>query len=245
MRAALAALLLASALPASAGTLKGFSGQFKSGSILSRAYPVNATEDAMAELMARAITAPLIWPLALPERGFTPYPYWNGGEGDMEGDRSLAHRVEAYGHRVSDEVKSLGAAYRVMGDNHIGFEGFWTGYYERRVSDELHFVGGRLLGDIARGHRGALGYGFGVAGLTGRDGRAGPSFSASADLFPLKPFVVSMRGAVTVLGGNALTELRIGAGVQLGPTEWTVGWRTLAGPLRELSGPDVMLAVRL
>jgi hypothetical protein len=58
-------------------------------------------------------------------------------------------------------------------------------------------------------------------------------------------FGVLSLGAVTVLSGGALTELRAGAGIQLGLTEWTIGWRTLAGPLRELSGPDAMLAIRL
>ncbi len=243
-RAALAALLLAAALPARAGTLKGFGEQFKGSPLLSRAYPVNATEDAFAELVARLITAPLIYPLSLDERGFTPYPYWRGEDGDMQGDRSLSHRLEFAGHRVSGDIGSLSAGYRVLGENHIGFEGFWTGYYEKRPSDELHYVGGRFLGDIVRGHRGSLGYGFGVAGLTGRDGRAGPSFSLRGELYPLKPFVLSARGAITIINDHTLSEYRVGAGVQLGPTEWTAGWRALAGPLRELSGPDVMLALR-
>ncbi len=244
-RAALAALLLTAALPARAGKLKGFSGQFKGSDVLTRAYPVNASEDAVAQLVLRAMTAPLHWPLSLPERGFAPHPYWRGEDGDMEGPKDLSHRLEFSGHRVSGEIGSLSAGYRMMSDSHVGFEGAWTGYYEPRASDELHFVAARVLCDFVRGYRGSWGYGFGVAGLTGRDGRAGFSMSTAAEIFPRKPFVLSARGALTLLPGGALTELRAAGGVQLGRTEWTAGWRTLAGPLRELSGPDVMLALRL
>lgn len=165
---------------------------------------------------------------------------------DMPPKEMSEHRLRAFGQHVDDRVRGWGGEYRYAHEKHISFEAFWTAYLEEGSLYDLHFIGARALGDLIEGEKGVLEYGFGFAGLAGRNHRGGPDISLSGELRPWRRwFFLDAHAGAVILEGGTLGDMRGGAGLRWRRAELRAGYRALVGPFKTLGGPEIGLAVRL
>ena len=248
MRPLLAVLLL-TALPASAATLKGFGEQFK-GTGASRSIGRAAEEVVFKNDDGKRLTAtlpvfalPYAYSLNLPEEGFSPGLY-AGERGGDSGDVPRQQRFELSWHRAGRDVAGWSGRWRLESNRHVGVEAFWADYIERRKED-LHYVGASANGDLWRDEPGRAGFQLGLAALSGRLTRVGPRLALEAELYPRKPFFLDALAAVTFIDGGPFGELRAGAGAAYGRAQLRLSYRALIGPFRNLDGPELAIIVRL
>jgi hypothetical protein len=83
--------------------------------------------------------------------------------------------------------------------------------------------------------------GLGVIALSGHDHYVGPSLKLNWTLFPKKPFLIKSHVSLGGLNWIPLWDLGAELGVMVGPAEIYFGYRSLAGPIADLSGPLVGL----
>ena len=239
----LALTALLAAAPASAQRLKGFEGQFikpsDAGAKLVEGW-VGATA-LVAEAAAKSgeSLSAVGYMVMLP---FLPMAL----SLEMPPKDMHEHRLRASVHHIDDRVRGWGGEYRYTRENHLAFESFWSAYLEEGATYDLHYIGARALGDIAEWERGSLEYGFGVAGLAGRNHRGGPNISLGGELRPWRRFFfLDAHAGAVILEGGTLGDLRAGAGLRWRRAEVRAGYKVLAGPFTPLGGPELSLAVRL
>ncbi len=207
-------------------------------------------------------------------RGFLPYPYAAGREGymvraaeDSEVDDDTRHvvmRIGAEGAFLYEDVWRSSAQLRVMtprfyvqGRYDLMLEGPTArldGDVEigGKVRDRLHFATFELGPQFSPGERLAVRFGL-VGNIMFDDQRSLPEdptvtpglgAAAAFDLYPIRPLVVSGRGAIMRLGNTVFMEARGTLGVSINRVEVFAGYdHRMVGDVA-LGGPVVGAAIR-
>lgn len=242
--AALAALLLTSAVPARADKIRSFRKQFHGRATAQGIEDVANTDrdGSLIKLMGLILAVPYAYSFSLDPQGYAPFPYSEGPRGD-QGEKPWLNRLELFYHRVGDGVGGWGGRWRLDSEQHVGLEAAWT-HYRERGDEDLHYVVGSAHGDIARDDNWRVDYQLGVAALAGRDTRIGPRLAVETEAFPGKPFLLDALAGVAFIDNGPLGELRAGAGVTIKHVQVRFGYRALIGPFKTLDGPDGGLTLR-
>ena len=80
-------------------------------------------------------------------------------------------------------------------------------------------------------------FGFGGVWLVGESSRGGPAFSMGTMIFPKKPFSVKLKATIAAVRSKPLWDLSAEIGGHLRQAEVFTGYRSLIGPVEDLSGP--------
>ncbi|MGH1341364.1 MAG: hypothetical protein ACRBN8_07435 [Nannocystales bacterium] len=207
-------------------------------------------------------------------RGFLPFPYANRRPGYMvraapdaevdEDTRHVALRFGAEGAFLYDDVWRTSAQLRVMmprfyveGRYDLMLEGPTARLdgdveVQGKVRDRLHFATFELGPQFSPGER--LAVRFGVVGNVMFDDQRSlpadptvtPGLGAAAafDLYPIRPLIVSGRGAIMRLGDTVFMEARGTLGVALNRVEVFAGYDHRKVGDVALGGPVVGAAIR-
>jgi len=207
-------------------------------------------------------------------RGFLPYPYAEGREGymvraapDSRIDPDTRHVVMRFGAegaflyedvwRSSAQLRLMTPRFYVQGRYDLMLEGPTARLdgdieVQGKVRDRLHFATFELGPQFSPGER--LAVRFGVVGnimfddqrSLPEDPTVTPGLGAAAafDLYPIRPLVVSGRGAIMRLGNTVFMEARGTLGVSLNRVEVFAGYdHRMVGDVA-LGGPVVGAAIR-
>ncbi len=157
---------------------------------------------------------------------YTAYPYENDHEGylaDMANPDAATHPLSTrlwveYGSDF-DDIDLVSGGLLVEGENRLGFDFTWRTYFEDlgpEGHDDLSTGDANLLFRLWQSDVTALRLGGGASWLK-FDGEldAGYNFTMSADVFPVRPFVISVEGDAGKIGHASLLHGRATIGANL------------------------------
>ena len=165
---------------------------------------------------------------------FTAYPYENDHAGylaDLANMDAATHTPSSrlwveYGSDF-DDIDLVSGGLLVEGASRFGFDLTWRTYFEDlgpEGHDHLSTGDANLLYRLLQSDRGSARIGAGMPWFEfGGDVDIGYNFTVSADLFPLRPWIISLEGDAGQVGHAKLLHARSTIGLNLRHAELYTG----------------------